>query len=90
MAGEGHLTRAAERLHLSQPAAREDRNGRLNVPIPVPVAFHSFGGWKRSLLGDHYMHGMEGVRFYTRLKTVTARWPAGTRAGAEFSMPNLR
>ena len=56
----------------------------VNVPIPVPVAYHSFGGWKRSLFGDHYVHGMEGVRFYTRLKTVTARWPSGVRTGAQF------
>jgi malonate-semialdehyde dehydrogenase (acetylating)/methylmalonate-semialdehyde dehydrogenase len=47
----------------------------INVPIPVPMAFHSFGGWKRSLFGDHNVHGMEGVRFYTRVKTVTGRWP---------------
>jgi malonate-semialdehyde dehydrogenase (acetylating)/methylmalonate-semialdehyde dehydrogenase len=59
----------------------------INVPIPVPMAFHSFGGWKRSLFGDHYVHGPEGVRFYTRLKTVTARWPTGIRKGAEFKMP---
>ncbi len=56
----------------------------VNVPIPVPVAFHSFGGWKRSLFGDHYMHGPEGVRFYTRMKTITARWPSGIRSGAVF------
>ncbi len=62
----------------------------INVPIPVPMAFHSFGGWKRSLFGDHSMHGPEGVRFYTRLKTVTARWPTGIRAGAEFVMPTMR
>jgi len=61
----------------------------VNVPIPVPVAYHSFGGWKRSLFGDHHMHGMEGVRFYTKLKTVTARWPTGIRAGADFSIPVL-
>jgi malonate-semialdehyde dehydrogenase (acetylating) / methylmalonate-semialdehyde dehydrogenase len=59
----------------------------VNVPIPVPMAFHSFGGWKRSLFGDHHIHGPEGVRFYTRLKTVTTRWPTGIRAGAEFVMP---
>ena len=59
----------------------------VNVPIPVPVAYHSFGGWKRSLFGDHHMHGPEGVRFYTRLKTVTQRWPSGIREGAEFVMP---
>lgn len=56
----------------------------INVPIPVPVAYHSFGGWKRSLFGDHHIHGMEGVRFYTRLKTMTTRWPSGIRTGAEF------
>jgi len=61
----------------------------INVPIPVPLAFHSFGGWKRSLFGDMGMYGMEGVRFYTRLKTVTARWPTGLRQGAEFAMPTL-
>ena len=61
----------------------------INVPIPVPMAYHSFGGWKRSLFGDHYMHGAEGVRFYSRLKTVTARWPKGLRAGAEFNMPTM-
>ncbi len=61
----------------------------VNVPIPVPMAFHSFGGWKRSLFGDHAMHGREGVRFFTKLKTVTSRWPTGIRAGAEFVMPTL-
>jgi malonate-semialdehyde dehydrogenase (acetylating) / methylmalonate-semialdehyde dehydrogenase len=61
----------------------------VNVPIPVPMAFHSFGGWKRSLFGDHCVHGPEGVRFYTRLKTVTSRWPTGIRKGAEFKMPTL-
>jgi malonate-semialdehyde dehydrogenase (acetylating)/methylmalonate-semialdehyde dehydrogenase len=59
----------------------------INVPIPVPMAFHSFGGWKRSLFGDHHMHGTEGVRFYTKLKTMTARWPTGIREGAEFTIP---
>ena len=62
----------------------------VNVPIPVPVAYHSFGGWKRSLFGDHHMHGPEGVRFYTRLKTVTERWPSGIRQGAEYVMPVLQ
>jgi malonate-semialdehyde dehydrogenase (acetylating) / methylmalonate-semialdehyde dehydrogenase len=59
----------------------------VNVPIPVPMAFHSFGGWKGSLFGDHYMHGPEGVRFFTRLKTVTSRWPRGESSGASFVMP---
>jgi malonate-semialdehyde dehydrogenase (acetylating)/methylmalonate-semialdehyde dehydrogenase len=62
----------------------------INVPIPVPMAFHSFGGWKRSLFGDHAMHGMEGIRFFTRLKTVTSRWPDGIRSGAEFIMPTMK
>ena len=62
----------------------------VNVPIPVPAAFHSFGGWKRSLFGDHYMHGPEGVRFYTRLKTITQRWPSGVRDRADFSIPTHR
>jgi malonate-semialdehyde dehydrogenase (acetylating)/methylmalonate-semialdehyde dehydrogenase len=62
----------------------------INVPIPVPVAFHSFGGWKRSLFGDHYMYGPEGVRFFTRLKTITGRWPTGIRKGAEFVMPTMK
>jgi len=57
----------------------------VNVPIPVPVAYHSFGGWKASMFGDHSIHGMEGVRFYTKLKTVTARWPSGIKEGAVFN-----
>jgi len=61
----------------------------VNVPIPVPMAFHSFGGWKRSLFGDHHMHGPEGIRFYTRQKAVTTRWPTGIKAGAEFKMPTM-
>jgi len=61
----------------------------VNVPIPVPMAFHSFGGWKQSLFGDHHMHGMEGVRFYTRLKTITTRWPSGVRTDPEFVMPTM-
>ena len=59
----------------------------VNVPIPVPAAFHSFGGWKASLFGDHHVYGPEGVRFYTRLKAVTERWPTSIRAGAQFVMP---
>jgi malonate-semialdehyde dehydrogenase (acetylating) / methylmalonate-semialdehyde dehydrogenase len=61
----------------------------VNVPIPVPMAFHSFGGWKRSLFGPLHMHGPDGVRFYTRLKTVTARWPTDSK-GAEFTMPTMK
>lgn len=63
----------------------------VNVAIPVPIAFHSFGGWKRSLFGDHHIYGMEGIRFYTRLKTTTSRWPAANKvAGAEFVMPTMK
>ncbi|MDA0237021.1 MAG: CoA-acylating methylmalonate-semialdehyde dehydrogenase [Proteobacteria bacterium] len=62
----------------------------INIPIPVPVAFHSFGGWKRSLFGDHYAYGPEGVRFYTHLKTVTTRWPTDAKSGAEFTMPVMK
>ncbi|MDE0488192.1 MAG: aldehyde dehydrogenase family protein, partial [Gammaproteobacteria bacterium] len=62
----------------------------VNVPIPVPMAFHSFGGWKRSLFGPLHMHGPDGVRFYTRMKSVTARWPEGPSASAEFSMPTMK
>lgn len=62
----------------------------INIPIPVPAAFHSFGGAKNSLFGDHHVHAMEGVRFYTQLKTITARWPSGLRRGAEFPMPVMK
>ncbi|MES2391235.1 MAG: aldehyde dehydrogenase family protein, partial [Acidobacteriota bacterium] len=61
----------------------------INIPIPVPMAFHSFGGWKRSLFGDHSIYGPEGVRFYTRLKTITSRWPTGIRTGVDTTMPTL-
>ncbi len=61
----------------------------INVPIPVPVAYHSFGGWKQSLFGDHGMYGSEGVRFNTRLKTITSRWPAGIKEGAVFNFPTM-
>jgi malonate-semialdehyde dehydrogenase (acetylating)/methylmalonate-semialdehyde dehydrogenase len=62
----------------------------INVPIPVPMAFHSFGGWKRSIFGALNVHGKDGVRFYTRMKTVTSRWPTGIRSGAEFVMPTMK
>jgi len=62
----------------------------VNVPIPVPMAFFSFGGWKASLFGDLHMHGMEGVAFYTRSKVVTTRWPApAERIAASLVMPTL-
>jgi malonate-semialdehyde dehydrogenase (acetylating)/methylmalonate-semialdehyde dehydrogenase len=62
----------------------------VNVPIPVPSAFHSFGGWRSSLFGDHHVYGQEGVRFYTRLKAVTQRWPEQPPTGAEFHMPVIK
>jgi malonate-semialdehyde dehydrogenase (acetylating)/methylmalonate-semialdehyde dehydrogenase len=62
----------------------------INIPIPVPMAFHSFGGWKRSLFGDQHMHGLEGVRFYTKLKAITSRWPSGLRSDPEFVMPTMK
>ena len=61
----------------------------VNVPIPVPMAFHSFGGWKRSLFGPLHVHGPDGVRFYTRMKTMTSRWPTGIRTGSEFSITTM-
>jgi malonate-semialdehyde dehydrogenase (acetylating)/methylmalonate-semialdehyde dehydrogenase len=61
----------------------------INVPIPVPVAYHSFGGWKRSLFGDHAIYGPEGVHFYTRVKTVTTRWPEGIKSGAAYAFPTM-
>jgi malonate-semialdehyde dehydrogenase (acetylating)/methylmalonate-semialdehyde dehydrogenase len=62
----------------------------INVPIPVPVAYHSFGGWKRSAFGDTNQHGMEGVRFYTKVKTVTARWPEGQTEDSAFVIPTMK
>ncbi len=62
----------------------------VNVPIPVPLAYHTFGGWKRSGFGDLNQHGPDSIRFYTRTKTVTSRWPSGTKEGAEFVIPTMR
>jgi malonate-semialdehyde dehydrogenase (acetylating)/methylmalonate-semialdehyde dehydrogenase len=62
----------------------------INVPIPVPVAYHTFGGWKRSAFGDTNQHGMEGVKFYTKVKTVTARWPEGDVGDQSFVIPTMR
>ncbi len=61
----------------------------INVPIPVPLAYHTFGGWKRSMFGDLNQHGPDAFRFYTKTKTVTARWPSGVRQGAEFVIPTM-
>jgi malonate-semialdehyde dehydrogenase (acetylating)/methylmalonate-semialdehyde dehydrogenase len=62
----------------------------INVPIPVPVAYHTFGGWKRSAFGDVNQHGPEGVRFYTKIKTVTARWPDGDVGDQAFIIPTMK
>ncbi len=62
----------------------------VNVPIPVPLAYYTFGGWKRSMFGDLNQHGPDAMRFYTRTKTVTSRWPSGTKEGAEFSIPTMK
>jgi malonate-semialdehyde dehydrogenase (acetylating)/methylmalonate-semialdehyde dehydrogenase len=62
----------------------------INVPIPVPVAYHTFGGWKRSAFGDTNQHGMEGVKFWTKVKTVTARWPEGDVGDSSFVIPTMR
>jgi malonate-semialdehyde dehydrogenase (acetylating)/methylmalonate-semialdehyde dehydrogenase len=61
----------------------------VNVPIPTPLAYYSFGGWKRSVFGDLNQHGPDSIRFYTKTKTVTSRWPSGVKEGAEFSMPTM-
>lgn len=62
----------------------------VNVPIPVPVAYHTFGGWKRSGFGDLNQHGPHSILFYTKTKTVTQRWPSGIKDGAEFSIPTMK
>ncbi|HZC89612.1 MAG TPA: aldehyde dehydrogenase family protein, partial [Mycobacterium sp.] len=62
----------------------------VNVPIPVPVAYHSFGGWKRSGFGDLNQHGPASIQFYTKVKTVTERWPSGVKDGAEFVIPTMK
>ena len=61
----------------------------INVPIPVPVAYHSFGGWKRSAFGDANQYGMEGLRFYTKTKTITERWPEGETEDSAFIIPTF-
>ncbi|MDF2813237.1 MAG: mmsA [Microvirga sp.] len=62
----------------------------INIPIPVPLAYYTFGGWKRSGFGDLNQHGPDAIRFYTKTKTVTSRWPSGTKEGAEFSIPTMK
>ncbi|MEL6373126.1 MAG: CoA-acylating methylmalonate-semialdehyde dehydrogenase [Pseudomonadota bacterium] len=62
----------------------------VNVPIPVPIAYHTFGGWKKSVFGDLNQHGPDSIRFYTKTKTITSRWPSGIKDGAEFSIPTMK
>ena len=62
----------------------------INVPIPVPIAYYTFGGWKKSGFGDLNQHGPDSIRFYTKTKTVTSRWPSGVKEGAEFSIPLMK
>lgn len=78
--------------HTAREFSREIQVGMVgvNVPIPVPMAFNSFGGWKRSLFGDHHMYGPEGVRFYTRHKAVMQRWPGAAKIGSEFAFPKMK
>jgi malonate-semialdehyde dehydrogenase (acetylating)/methylmalonate-semialdehyde dehydrogenase len=78
--------------HVAREFARRIEVGMvgINVPIPVPMAWHGFGGWKRSLFGDMHAYGEEGVRFYTRQKSVMQRWPESTAKGAEFVMPTAK
>ncbi len=78
--------------HVAREFARQIQVGMvgINVPIPVPMAWHGFGGWKRSLFGDTHAYGEEGVRFYTRQKSVMQRWPDSIGKGAEFSMPTAK
>ncbi len=77
--------------HTAREFVHDVRAGMVgvNVPVPVPMAFHSFGGWKRSVFGALNVHGPDGVRFYTRMKTATVRWPEGQQTVSEFSMPTL-
>jgi malonate-semialdehyde dehydrogenase (acetylating) / methylmalonate-semialdehyde dehydrogenase len=78
--------------HVAREFARRIQVGMvgINVPIPVPMAWHGFGGWKRSLFGDMHAYGEEGVRFYTRQKSIMQRWPESTAKGAEFVMPTAK
>jgi len=78
--------------HVAREFARRVQVGMvgINVPIPVPMAWHGFGGWKKSLFGDMHAYGEEGVRFYTKQKSVMQRWPESTPKGAEFAMPTSR
>jgi malonate-semialdehyde dehydrogenase (acetylating)/methylmalonate-semialdehyde dehydrogenase len=84
--GAALFTRSGHAARRFQQAVEVGMAG-INVPIPVPMAFYSFGGWRNSLFGDLNVHGTDGIRFYTRLKTVTARWPDDGSAAPGFHMP---
>jgi malonate-semialdehyde dehydrogenase (acetylating)/methylmalonate-semialdehyde dehydrogenase len=86
--GAAIFTRDGDVARMFSTAAAAGMIG-INVAIPVPMAFHSFGGWKHSRFGDLAIHGPEGVQFYTQLKTVTCRWPSGTAAGVHYAMPTM-
>lgn len=86
--GTAIFTRDGDNARRFETAVKAGMVG-VNVPIPVPMAFHCFGGWKRSLFGPLHMHGSDGVRFFTRMKTVTRRWPNGPAGVADFSMPTM-
>jgi malonate-semialdehyde dehydrogenase (acetylating)/methylmalonate-semialdehyde dehydrogenase len=87
--GTAIFTASGEAAHTFTQGVQAGMVG-VNVPIPVPMAFHSFGGWKRSLFGALHVHGPDGVRFYTRLKTVTSRWPTSRSENAQFVMPTMK
>jgi malonate-semialdehyde dehydrogenase (acetylating)/methylmalonate-semialdehyde dehydrogenase len=78
--------------HVAREFGRRIQAGMvgINVPIPVPMAWHGFGGWKRSLFGDMHAYGEEGVRFYTKQKSIMQRWPESIGKGAEFAMPTSK
>jgi malonate-semialdehyde dehydrogenase (acetylating)/methylmalonate-semialdehyde dehydrogenase len=78
--------------HIAREFGRRIQVGMvgINVPIPVPMAWHGFGGWKNSLFGDTHAYGTEGVRFYTKQKSIMQRWPESTPKGAEFAMPTAK
>jgi malonate-semialdehyde dehydrogenase (acetylating)/methylmalonate-semialdehyde dehydrogenase len=84
--GAAIFTRSGHAARRFEQAAEVGMAG-VNVPIPVPMSFYSFGGWRNSLFGDLHVHGMDGVRFYTRLKTITSRWPDDGSEGPGFHMP---
>lgn len=87
--GAAIFTRSGRAAHAFASAIEVGMVG-VNVPLPVPAAFHSFGGWRSSLFGDHHIYGREGIRFYTRLKSVTQRWPGEAHESVEFAMPSSR